>query len=94
MTETGPGMPPRASGATFGRARDMRLQEATFDEIPAEPGISKGSIPLSARDPSKRVPSGAAPERPKVAARKRWDQDLALHDVDRRRSRGAGHGRN
>ncbi|SPF03829.1 hypothetical protein [Streptomyces sp. MA5143a] len=70
------------------RARELRSQGWTYDQIQMELGCSKSSISLWVRDlpkPERRDPR----EQAKLAARKRWEHELALRDKERRRTKEA-----
>lgn len=70
------------------RARELRLQGWTYDQIQVELGCSKGSISLWVRDlpkPERREPS----EQAKLAARKRWEHELAVRDAAREQTKAA-----
>ncbi len=79
---------PRAKDDLRARARELRLQGWTYDRIQLELGCSKSSISLWVRDlprPERRDPS----EQAKLAARKRWEHELAFRDEGRRRTKAA-----
>ncbi|MET7702532.1 hypothetical protein [Streptomyces sp. NPDC005485] len=79
---------PNAKDDVRGRARELRLQGWTYDQIQAELGCSKSSISLWVRDlpkPERRDPS----EQAKLAARKRWEHELAVRDEERQRTKAA-----
>ncbi|MFJ4686383.1 hypothetical protein ACIQNG_16290 [Streptomyces sp. NPDC091377] len=79
---------PNAKDDLRERARELRLQGWTYDRIEAELGCSKGSISLWVRDlpkPERRDPT----EQAKLAARKRWEHELAVRDEQRRRTKAA-----
>jgi hypothetical protein len=70
------------------KARDLRLQGWTYDQIQVELGCSKSSISLWVRDlpkPERRAPA----EQAKLAARKRREHELAVRDEARRRTKAA-----
>ncbi|MEU1330317.1 hypothetical protein [Streptomyces sp. NPDC005865] len=75
---------PNAKDDLRERARELRLQDLTYDQIQLELGCSKSSISLWVRDlpkPERRNPH----EQAKLAARKRWEHELAVRDVERQR---------
>ncbi|WP_371670945.1 hypothetical protein OG985_26985 [Streptomyces sp. NBC_00289] len=75
---------PNAKDDLRDRARELRLQGWTYDRIQTELGCSKSSISLWVRDlpkPERRDPT----EQAKLAARKRWDHELAVRDEERQR---------
>ncbi|MFE0671827.1 hypothetical protein [Streptomyces sp. NPDC058867] len=79
---------PNAKDDLRERARELRLQGLTYDQIQVELGCSKSSISLWVRDlpnPERRHPT----EQAKLAARKRWEHELAVRDEQRRRTKAA-----
>ncbi|MFI1032331.1 hypothetical protein [Streptomyces sp. NPDC020951] len=73
---------PNAKDDLRDRARELRLQGWTYDQIQVELGCSKSSISLWVRDlpkPERRDPS----EQAKLAARKRWEHEGAIRDAER-----------
>ncbi|AKN72433.1 hypothetical protein QR97_24060 [Streptomyces sp. PBH53] len=79
---------PRAKDDLRERARELRLQGWTYDRIQVELGCSKGSISLWVRDlprPERRDPI----EQAKLAARKRWEHELAIRDEERLKTKRA-----
>ncbi|MGW7079592.1 hypothetical protein [Streptomyces sp. NPDC054866] len=79
---------PNAKDDLRERARELRLQGMTYDQIQVELGCSKGSISLWVRDlpkPERRDPS----EQAKLAARKRWEHELTVRDEERQRVKEA-----
>lgn len=73
---------PNAKDDLREKARALRLQGMTYDQIQLELGCSKSSISLWVRDlpkPERREAS----EQAKLAARKRWEHELALRDTKR-----------
>ncbi len=79
---------PEREGRRGERARELRLQGWTYDQIQVELGCSKGSISLWVRDlpkPERREPS----EQAKLAARKRWEHELAVRDAAREQTKAA-----
>ncbi|MEI5099486.1 hypothetical protein RB200_13910 [Streptomyces sp. PmtG] len=80
---------PRAKDDLRDKARELRLQGWTYDQIQLELGCSKSSISLWVRDlpkPERRDPS----EQAKLAGRKRWEHELAVRDVQRQQTKAAG----
>jgi hypothetical protein len=70
------------------KARELRLQGWTYDQIQVELGCSKSSISLWVRDlpkPERRDPT----EQARLAARKRWEHELAVRDEQRQRAKAA-----
>ncbi|MCA1224271.1 hypothetical protein [Streptomyces sp. 8L] len=79
---------PNAKDDLRERARELRLKGLTYDQIQAELGCSKSSISLWVRDlprPARRDPK----EQASLAARKRWDHELAIRDEERTRTKEA-----
>ncbi|NEB13436.1 hypothetical protein G3I32_32150 [Streptomyces coelicoflavus] len=79
---------PRAKDDLRAKARELRLQGWTYDQIEAELGCSKSSISLWVRDlpkPERRDPT----EQAKLAARKRWEHELAVREEQRRQTKEA-----
>ena len=77
---------PRAKDDLKAKARELRLQGWTYDQIEAELGCSRGSVSLWVRDlpkPERRDPT----EQAKLAARKRWEHELAIRDEERQRTK-------
>ncbi|WP_031104608.1 terminase gpP N-terminus-related DNA-binding protein [Streptomyces sp. NRRL S-146] len=79
---------PRAKDDLRERARELRLQGWTYDQIEAELGCSRSSVSLWVRDlpkPERRDPA----EQAKLAAQKRWEHELAVRDEERQRTKRA-----
>jgi transposase len=79
---------PNAKDDLRDKARELRLQGWTYDQIQMELGCSKGSISLWVRDlpkPERRDPS----EQAKLASRKRWEHELAVRDEERQKTKAA-----
>ncbi|WP_199552169.1 hypothetical protein [Streptomyces sp. N35] len=79
---------PNAKDDLRAKARELRLQGMTYDQIQVELGVSKSSISLWVRDlpsPERRAPS----EQAKLAARKRWEHELARREVERQKAKDA-----
>ncbi|MFI2791351.1 hypothetical protein, partial [Kitasatospora sp. NPDC018614] len=79
---------PNAKDDLRDRARELRLQGWTYDQIQVELGCSKSSVSLWVRDlprPERRDPS----EQAKLAARKRWEHELAVRDEKRQQTKAA-----
>ncbi|GAB1329203.1 hypothetical protein [Streptomyces sennicomposti] len=82
---------PNAKDDLRDRARELRLQGRTYDQIQIELGCSKSSVSLWVRDlprPERRDPS----EQAKLAARKRWEHELAVRDEQRRQTKAVAMG--
>ncbi|MFJ5026917.1 hypothetical protein ACIQB5_02255 [Streptomyces sp. NPDC088560] len=79
---------PNAKDDLRDRARELRLQGWTYDQIQVELGCSKSSISLWVRDlpkPERHEPTQQA----KLAARKRWEHELAVRDEERQQTKAA-----
>jgi transposase len=79
---------PNAKDDLRDKARELRLQGWTYDQIQVELGCSKSSISLWVRDlpkPDRRDPS----EQAKLASRKRWEHELAVRDEERQKTKVA-----
>ncbi|MFH8990942.1 hypothetical protein [Streptomyces sp. NPDC017940] len=79
---------PNAKDDLRAKARELRLQGLTYDQIQMELGCSKGSISLWVRDlpkPERRPPA----EQAKLAARMRWEHELTMRDEERQRVKTA-----
>ncbi|MFF4400844.1 hypothetical protein [Streptomyces sp. NPDC001480] len=79
---------PNAKDDLRGRARELRLQGWTYDQIQVELGCSKSSISLWVRDlpkPERRDPT----EQATLAARKRWEHELAMREQKRQQTKAA-----
>ncbi|MFE6333753.1 hypothetical protein ACFVOK_11130 [Streptomyces sp. NPDC057798] len=79
---------PNAKDDLRDTARELRLQGWTYDQIQTELGCSKSSISLWVRDlpkPERRDPA----EQAKLAARKRWEHELAVRDEQRQHVKAA-----
>ena len=77
---------PNAKDDLRDRARELRLQGWTYDQIQVELGCSKSSISLWVRDlpkPERRDPT----EQAKLASQKRWEHELAVRDKQRQRTK-------
>ncbi|MEV5102707.1 hypothetical protein ACFQ7G_04560 [Streptomyces massasporeus] len=79
---------PRAKDDLREKARELRLRGWTYDQIEVELGCSKSSISLWVRDlpkPERRDPT----EQAKLAARRRWEHELAVRDEERQQTKKA-----
>ncbi|MFH8936760.1 helix-turn-helix domain-containing protein [Streptomyces griseosporeus] len=79
---------PNAKDDLRARARELRLQGWTYDQIQVELGCSKSSISLWVRDlpkPERRDPA----EQARLASRKRWEHELAVREEERQRIKEA-----
>ncbi|MFI9822990.1 hypothetical protein ACIHFC_21305 [Streptomyces sp. NPDC052013] len=79
---------PRAKDDLKAKARELRLQGWTYDQIEAELGCSRSSVSLWVRDlpkpERKRTPEEAA-----AIARRGWEAKLRIRDEDRQRTKEA-----
>ncbi|MEU5715465.1 hypothetical protein AB0G71_06680 [Streptomyces sp. NPDC020403] len=78
---------PNAKDDLRAKARELRLQGMTYDQIQVELGCSKGSISLWVRDLPKPERSRSAMEQARIAGRMRWDHELAVRDAERQRTK-------
>ncbi|AWW39162.1 hypothetical protein [Streptomyces cadmiisoli] len=79
---------PNAKDDLRDRARELRLQGRTYDQIQVELGCSKSSISLWVRDlpkPERRRSPGQAA----AIAKKGWEAKLRIRDEERQRTRQA-----
>ncbi|MEU6482778.1 hypothetical protein [Streptomyces sp. NPDC046887] len=82
---------PNAKDELRARARELRTQGMTYDQIQLELGCSKSSISLWVRDlpkPERRNPS----EQARLAGRLRWEHELAVRDAERQETKAAACG--
>jgi transcriptional regulator with XRE-family HTH domain len=79
---------PNAKDDLRARARELRLQGWTYDQIEAELGCSRSSVSLWVRDlprpERKRTPKEAA-----AIARRGWEAKLRIRDEERQRTKEA-----
>ncbi|MFJ6611114.1 hypothetical protein ACIQPT_12600 [Streptomyces sp. NPDC091289] len=80
---------PNAKDSLREKARELRLQGMTYDQIQVELGCSKSSISLWVRDLPKPERSRSAIEQARLAGRMRWDHELAVRDTERQRTKAA-----
>ncbi|MEU0387472.1 terminase gpP N-terminus-related DNA-binding protein [Streptomyces chartreusis] len=79
---------PNAKDDLRQKARELRLQGWTYDQIEAELGCSRSSVSLWVRDlpkPERRTPA----EQAKLAAQRRWEHELAVRDEERQKTKEA-----
>ncbi|MEU7279260.1 hypothetical protein AB0A69_10855 [Streptomyces sp. NPDC045431] len=79
---------PNAKDDLRARARELRLQGMTYDQIQVELGCSKSSISLWVRDlpkPERRDPG----EQARLASAKRWEHEHAVREAARQRTKAA-----
>ncbi|WP_406279492.1 hypothetical protein OHT93_15345 [Streptomyces sp. NBC_00191] len=77
---------PNAKDDLREKARELRLQGMTYDQIQVELGCSKSSISLWVRDlpkPERRDPS----EQAKLASRKRWEHERPRREAEREKTK-------
>ncbi|MEU1216552.1 hypothetical protein ABZ424_29940 [Streptomyces sp. NPDC005790] len=80
---------PNAKDDLRAKARELRLQGMTYDQIQVELGCSKSSISLWVRDLPKPERSRSAAEQARLAGRMRWDHELAVRDEKRQQTKAA-----
>ncbi|MFI6527991.1 hypothetical protein [Streptomyces uncialis] len=80
---------PHAKPAVRARARELRRQGLTYDEIQSELKCSKSSISLWVSDLPKPVRRPADPARASAAAKRRWEPTMRLREAERQRTRSA-----
>ncbi|MFJ9470400.1 hypothetical protein [Streptomyces caniferus] len=80
---------PHAKDDLRERARTLRKEGRTYDEIQVELGCSKSSISLWVRDLPKPPPRRTPAEQARIAREKRWEHELAARDAERRRTKSA-----
>ncbi|MDF9871932.1 hypothetical protein ACWGNY_15775 [[Kitasatospora] papulosa] len=78
---------PRARDDLRAKARELRLQGMTYDQIQVELGCSKSSISLWVRDLPKPERRRSAIEQARLAGRMRWDHELAVRDRERQQTK-------
>ncbi|MET7732819.1 hypothetical protein ABZT02_15815 [Streptomyces sp. NPDC005402] len=78
---------PNAKDDLRDRARELRLQGWTYDQIQVELGCSKSSISLWVRDLPKPERRDST-EQAQLAARKRWEHEGARRDKERQQTKG------
>ncbi|WP_327236254.1 hypothetical protein OG349_22140 [Streptomyces sp. NBC_01317] len=76
---------PRAKDDLREKARELRLQGLTYDQIQVELGCSKSSISLWVRDLPK--PPKRTREEASAIGRRGWEATLARRDVERQRTK-------
>jgi transcriptional regulator with XRE-family HTH domain len=79
---------PNAKDDLRERARELRLQGWTYDQIQVELGCSKSSISLWVRDLPKPERK-RTPEEASAIARRGWEVTMRLRDEERRRTKDA-----
>ncbi|MFJ3597776.1 MULTISPECIES: hypothetical protein [unclassified Streptomyces] len=80
---------PRAKDDVRAKARELRLQGMTYDQIQVELGCSKSSISLWVRDLPRPERSRDAIEQARLAGRMRWEHELEVRDAERQRTKAA-----
>ncbi|MGV9276977.1 hypothetical protein [Streptomyces griseosporeus] len=79
---------PNAKDDLRARARELRLQGRTYDQIQVELGCSKSSISLWVRDlpkPERR----RSPEEAAAIAKRGWEEKMRIRDEERRQTKEA-----
>ncbi|MEV8553338.1 hypothetical protein AB0L04_26440 [Streptomyces glaucescens] len=76
---------PRAKDDLRQRARELRLQGWTYDQIELELGCSRSSVSLWVRD-LPRPERKRTPEEASAIARKGWEEKLRIRDEERQRT--------
>ncbi|MFF5314273.1 hypothetical protein [Streptomyces massasporeus] len=79
---------PRAKDALRERARELRLQGWTYDQIEVELGCSRSSVSLWVRDLPKPERK-RTPEEASAIPRRGWEATLRLRDEERQRTKEA-----
>jgi transcriptional regulator with XRE-family HTH domain len=79
---------PNAKDDLRERARELRLQGWTYDQIQVELGCSKSSISLWVRD-LPRPERKRSPEEAAAIARRGWEAKLRIRDEERQRTKDA-----
>ncbi|MEV6110293.1 hypothetical protein AB0M28_37175 [Streptomyces sp. NPDC051940] len=80
---------PNAKDDLRAKARELRREGRTYDEIQLELGVSKGSISLWVRDLPKPEPRRSRSEQAQLAGRARWDHELQVRDEERQQVKRA-----
>ncbi|WP_336054072.1 hypothetical protein [Streptomyces sp. CA2R101] len=80
---------PNAKDDLRERARELRKEGRTYDEIQIALGCSKSSISLWVRDLPKPPPRRTPAEQARIAREKRWEHELAVRETERRRTKSA-----
>ncbi|MFJ5722180.1 hypothetical protein [Streptomyces sp. NPDC093149] len=80
---------PNAKDDLREKARELRRQGMTYDRIQVELGCSKSSISLWVRDLPRPVRTRTPAEQARLAARLRWEHEMALRDAERQRTKDA-----
>lgn len=80
---------PNAKDDLRAKARELRLQGLTYDQIQVELGCSKSSISLWVRDLPKPTPKRTPAHQAALASRKRWEHERVLRDEQRTETKAA-----
>ncbi|MFI5999208.1 hypothetical protein ACIA98_02135 [Streptomyces sp. NPDC051366] len=80
---------PNAKDDLRAKARELRLQGLTYDQIQVELGCSKSSISLWVRDLPRPAPKRTLGEQATLASRKRWERENAVRDKQRTDAKSA-----
>lgn len=78
---------PNAKDDLRAKARELRTQGKTYDEIQLELGVSKSSVSLWVRDLPKPPPRRTGAEQARLAGRKRWDHELRVREIERQQTK-------
>ncbi|MFB6811149.1 hypothetical protein [Streptomyces sp. NPDC056387] len=76
---------PHAKDDLRAKARELRLQGLTYDQIQVELGCSKSSISLWVRDLPKPASQRTPAEQARLASRKRWEHENGVREEQRTR---------
>ncbi|MDN3023124.1 hypothetical protein [Streptomyces sp. S.PB5] len=79
---------PRAKDDLRAKARELRLQGWTYDQIEAELGCSRSSVSLWVRDLPKPERK-RSPEEAAAIAKRGWEEKLRIRDGERQRTKEA-----
>lgn len=79
---------PRTKDGLRARARELRLQGWTYDQIEVELGCSKSSVSLWVRD-LPRPERKRSPEEAAAIARRGWEEKLRIRDEEPQRTKEA-----
>ena len=83
---------PRAKDGLRARARELRLEGRTYDEIEEQLGVSRSSVSLWVRDLPKPPPRFTRAELAKRASEERWEPLRRLREAERQATKAAAAG--
>ncbi|QMU72820.1 hypothetical protein [Streptacidiphilus sp. P02-A3a] len=83
---------PRAKDELRARARELRLEGRTYDEIEEQLGVSRSSVSLWVRDLPKPPPRFTRAELAKRASEERWEPLRRLREAERQATKAAAAG--